>query len=181
MPAPITIVRPRPFPGVPEELIPVEGKQPNPRQLGSRVLIGWREWLALPDLGIPGIKAKIDTGARSSALHTHDYNVEQVGDRSWVTFHLHPLVHRPDVELTCRAEVESFRQVKDSGGHIENRPFIRTNVMLAGIEWPVLLSLTNREGMKFRMLLGRTALAGRFAVDAGLSYVVSRSLSQVYP
>lgn len=153
----------------------------DPKRPGNRVLIGWREWLALPDLGIPGIKAKIDTGARSSALHTHDYTVEQVDGTPWVTFHLHPLVHRPDVQLTCRAEVVAFREVKDSGGHVEKRPFVRTRAFMAGISWPVMLSLTNRESMKFRMLLGRTAMAGRFAVDAGLSYVVSRSLSQVYP
>lgn len=179
--AAVTIVRPRQVRQLPEDLRISSANPPKPRQLGSRVLIGWREWLALPDIGIPGIKAKIDTGARSSALHTHDYEVEEVDGQPWVRFHLHPLVHRPDVELRCRAEVVAFREVKDSGGHVEQRPFIRTHVVMAGIEWPVLLSLTNRESMKFRMLLGRTAMAGRFAVDAGLSYVVSRSLSQVYP
>ena len=181
MPAAVTIVRPRQVRQLPADLRLSDETPPKPRQLGSRVLIGWREWLALPDIGIPGIKAKIDTGARSSALHTHDYQIEDVDGQPWVRFHLHPLVHRPDVELTCRAEVVAFRAVKDSGGHIEQRPFIRTHAVMAGIEWPVLLSLTNREAMKFRMLLGRTAMAGRFAVDAGLSYVVSRSLSQVYP
>ena len=142
--------------------------------------IGWREWLSFPDLGIPGIKAKVDTGARSSALHTHDYDIFVRDDLEWVRFHLHPIRNRGDIELTCEAQVVGYRDVKDSGGHQENRPFIRTMARLGKVEWELELSLTNREGMKFRMLLGRAAMAGRFAIDPQRSYLLGRKSSSLY-
>ena len=143
-------------------------------------MIGWREWLALPSLGVPGIKAKIDTGARTSSLHTHDYEVFEKGKRTFVRFHLHPLRRSKEVLLTCEAVVSDFREVRDSGGHAERRPFIKTAVRVGEIEWEVELSLSNREGMKFRMLLGREALADRFAVDPGASYLIGKSLRGCY-
>lgn len=142
--------------------------------------IGWREWLALPDLAIPGIKAKIDTGARSSSLHTHDYEVVNRNGVEVVRFQLHPLRSTSDVLLTCEAPVADYREVKDSGGHGERRPFIRTLVRIGAVEWMVDLSLTNREGMKFRMLLGREALADRFMVNPGSSYLIGKSLVGEY-
>lgn len=146
-----------------------------------KYLVGWREWLALPELSIPGIKAKIDTGARTSALHTHDYEVFDKDGTLWVRFHLHPLVRSNRIVCDCEAPVFDQRQVKDSGGHLEDRPFIRTIVRIADVEWPVELSLTNRESMKFRMLLGRTALRVGFLVDSSRSYLMSKSLARVYP
>ncbi|MCB1233519.1 MAG: ATP-dependent zinc protease [Verrucomicrobiae bacterium] len=144
-------------------------------------VVGWREWLSIPDLGILGIKAKIDTGARSSALHTHDYEVYEDADgEKRVRFHLHPVKRRPRVELSCDSPVSAVRTVKDSGGHVEERPFILARVCLGAFEWPVEVSLTNRESMRFRMLLGRTAIAGHFAVDPGRSYLQSRSLLRSY-
>jgi hypothetical protein len=145
-------------------------------------VIGWREWVALPDLGIAGVKAKVDTGARSSAIHTHDYEIYEtaLGERR-VRFHLHPLRTRKWLELECDAPVTGLREVKDSGGHVELRPFLRTTVTLGGIEWPVDLSLTNRESMRFRMLLGRAALRGRFRVDPARSYLLGKNLSAAYP
>lgn len=142
--------------------------------------VGWREWLSLPELSIPGIKAKIDTGARSSALHTHDYAIESRDGEDWVVFHLHPLTHRDDVLLTCEAPVSGFREVRDSGGHVERRPFLRTKVCLGEYTWEIDLSLTNREGMKFRMLLGREGLTSRFHVDPSRSYLLGKSLKRLY-
>lgn len=143
-------------------------------------LIGWREWLALPDLGIPGVKAKIDTGARSSALHTHDYEVFQKDGGEFVRFHLHPLVKNDNVELTCEAPLLGYRKVKDSGGHSQTRPFIRTRALVGNIAWDIDISLTNRENMKFRMLLGRAALAKLFAVDPSSGYLLGKSLRKAY-
>ena len=143
--------------------------------------IGWREWLSFPDLGIPGIKAKIDTGARTSALHTHDFEIYESGGETRVRFHLHPLRNREDIELECDSLVTGVREVKDSGGHIEQRPFIRTAARLGGHDWEIELSLTNREKMRFRMLLGRTAIRGNFAVDPGRSCLASKRLNRAYP
>lgn len=146
----------------------------------SPMLIGWREWLELPEIGVAGIKAKVDTGARTSALHTHDYTVYQRDGVDWVRFHLHPLPRNRDVELSCEAPVLAFREVKDSGGHAEHRPFILTPARIGGFEWPIELSLTNRESMKFRMLLGRTSLVPHFRVDPGRSYLIGRRPRRLY-
>ena len=146
----------------------------------EKTTIGWREWLSLPDLNVPGIKAKVDTGARSSSLHTHDYQVIDRNGVDFVRFQLHPLTSTDVVLLTCEAPILEYREVKDSGGHAERRPFVRSRVRLGTIEWEIDLSLTNREGMKFRMLLGREALADRFVVDPGCNYLVGRSLASEY-
>lgn len=145
------------------------------------IRIGWREWVALPDLEVPGVKAKVDTGARTSALHTADYECFKDQDGQWqVRFQLHPIMNRDDCVIEGQTRVLCFREVKDSGGHVEKRPFIGTRVQLGEFEWPIELSLTNREQMKFRMLLGRTAIRRRFTVDAGRSYRLGKNLSQRY-
>jgi hypothetical protein len=143
----------------------------------SPTIIGWREWLSLPELGIPGIKAKVDTGARSSALHTHDYEMFERDGAPWVKFHLHPLTKSSRIEFTCEAPVTDMRNVKDSGGHVENRPFIQTTAKVGTFLWKINLCLTNRENMKFRMLLGREAVAGDFLVDPAKSYQLSKKYS----
>ena len=108
-------------------------------------VIGWREWLSFPELGIPGLKAKIDTGARSSALHTHDYEIyEDPEGISRVRFHLHPLRGRADIELSCDAKVTGMREVKDSGGHIEHRPFITVAADLGGVVWRSVSPIGNQ-------------------------------------
>jgi len=129
-------------------------------------LLGWREWLALPDLGIKRIKAKVDTGARSSALHT--FAVEQLANGR-VRFGVHPL-QRLKREMWCEAKMIDERWVTDSGGRRELRPFIETTVRLAGRDFNMELSLSRRDTLRFRMLLGRTALTGRFVVDPAASY-----------
>lgn len=150
---------------------------PSPQPLPA---VSWREWVALPDLGIPAIKVKVDTGARSSALHTHDYTIEETPGGPFVNFHIHPRRRDPSIVIACRAPVSDFRVVSDSGGHRENRPFITTRLRVGSMEWDVELSLTNRETMRFRMLLGRQALAGRVIVDSGASFLHGHSLYKVY-
>lgn len=139
-------------------------------QNGGKILavLGWREWMALPQLGIRLIKAKVDTGARSSCLHALDIEEYKKRGADWVKFRIRVA---PGRMRTLRQPVVDRREVRDSGGHRTMRPFIRTNLQLAGEEWPIELNLATRTDMLFSMLLGRTATMGRFLVDPGRSYV----------
>lgn len=136
----------------------------------AATIIGWREWLALPRLGISAIRAKIDSGARSSALHVEALSTHLVDEVEWVHFTVRTGVD--DHQIQCRALVLDRRPVTDSGGHTSERVFIRTQLRLAGRRFPIEINLTNRRNMLFPMLLGRTALAGRFLVDAERSFVL---------
>lgn len=153
---------------------------------GSRApaaLVGWREWVALPVLGIPAIKAKVDTGARTSSLHTFFTEPFRRDRKAYVRFAVHPLQRRRDLVVSCTAEVCDQRVVSDSGGHRERRWVIETPMRLGGSEWPVELTLTDRDSMLFRMLLGRTAMTGRVCVDPGSSYRIGKKpdLRNLYP
>ena len=132
---------------------------------------------SLPDLDIPAIKAKIDTGARSSALHAFFVEPFNLNGRKMVRFGVHPLQKRTDIEVICEFPVKDYRQVCDSGGHCEMRYVIETIVTLGEKSWPVEMTLTNRDSMKFRMLLGRTAMRG-MAVLPEQSYLFGRSKAQ---
>jgi hypothetical protein len=136
-------------------------------------IIGWRERLALPSLGITQIKAKIDTGARSSALHAFDIEPFTRQGRDWVRFKVHPHQHNNKDTILAEAELLDTRAVKNSGGQAQIRSVIQTSVVLGGQHWPIELTLTSRDAMGFRMLLGRQAVRQRFLVDAGKSYVQS--------
>ncbi len=127
----------------------------------------------MPDLGIPAIKVKVDTGARSSALHAFSIQPFRRGGRDRVRFRLHPIQRRSDIEIACEADVLDQRAVTDSGGHREKRFVIEVNFALGGETWPIELTLSHREPMMFRMLLGRTAMDGRITVDPSRSFLAS--------
>ena len=147
----------------------------------SKTIIGWREWLALPDLGIRAIKAKIDTGARTSALHTFGLEPFEENGIPKVKFRIHPLQLRTDIKVNCVADVIERRRVTSSDGQSEMRYVIMTAVLLGDLTWPVEITLTNRDSMRFRMLLGRAAISGRVIVDPAKSYLNGRKLSKLYP
>ena len=138
----------------------------------SLIRLGWREWVSLPELGIEHIKAKVDTGAKTSALHAFAYETFRERGVLMVRFRIHPVQRRVDIEQVCTAEVIDQRTVSDSGGHREKRLVIATDVQLGERRWPIEMTLTNRDNMQFRMLLGRTAIKGSYVVDAGKSYLV---------
>jgi hypothetical protein len=149
-----------------------EGESISPVESAlRRPVIGWREWVGLPELGIAATKAKIDTGARSSSLHAFDVTIVHRRGRAYVRFSVHPLQRRSEPSVSAEAEVLEFRRVKSSGGHVTLRPVILTVVELLGQRWPIELTLANRDAMGFRMLLGREAVRRRFLVDPGRSYL----------
>lgn len=135
--------------------------------------MGWREWVGLPQLGIEHIKAKVDTGARTSALHAFEINTFFKEQQEWVRFRIHPLQKNSHLEVECQCPIVARRVVTDSGGHSEERLVIRTDIQLADQCWPIEITLTDRENMTFRMLLGRTAMGG-FCVDPHASYLLGR-------
>ena len=147
----------------------------------NKIIIGWREWLALPDLGIQAIKAKVDTGARTSALHTFGLEPFEKDGMLRVKFGIHPLQRRKDIEVNCVADVVDRRRVTSSDGQSEKRYVIRTAITLGTFSRPIELTLTNRKSMRFRMLLGRAAISGLLLVDPAKSYLTGRRLSKLYP
>jgi hypothetical protein len=135
------------------------------------LIIGWRELVHLPDLGINSIKAKIDTGARSSALHAFHIQNFQRNGKSMIEFHIHPYQRDTQRTVIAEAELLEYRKVRNSGGHIQSRPVIQTKVQLGNKQWSIELTLTNRDVMGFRMLLGRQAIRHKFLVDSGQSFL----------
>ena len=133
-------------------------------------VIGWREWVGLPDFGIRRIKVKVDTGARSSSLHAVDLHYFEKAGRDWVRFKVHPVQRTNDKTVTVEALIHEFRSVRSSSGKASVRPVIITPIEMLGQTWPVELTLAGRDEMGFRMLLGREAFRKRFLVDAGRSY-----------
>ena len=146
----------------------------------SKTTIGWREWIVLPELGIPAVKAKIDTGARTSALHAFFVEPFVENGIKKVSFQIHPLQKRTDIELMCVADVVDQRTVTDSGGHREKRYVIKSKIVIGSLEVDVEMTLTDRDTMKFRMLLGRTALSGNFIVDSSCSYLTGPRPDNIY-
>ncbi|HLU62023.1 MAG TPA: RimK/LysX family protein [Gammaproteobacteria bacterium] len=136
------------------------------------MIAGWREWVALPELGLNRIKAKFDTGARTSTLHAFDIREYQLDGRRRVLFGMHPVQQNNDIVVYCDAEVVDQRWVMDSGGHREERLVIRTPLRIGNSEWPIEITLTGRDNMRFRMLIGRTAMNGRLMVMPEASFLL---------
>lgn len=131
--------------------------------------IGWREWVGLPDLGVPWVKAKVDTGARSSSLHAWDVHVDE--RKGIVRFAVHPVQGDDELTISVVAPLVAVRDVRSSMGEVERRAAIVTSAAIAGHAVPIELTLTNRDDMGFRMLIGREALRRRFLVNPGRSFL----------
>lgn len=149
--------------------------RPSPRsQTGSKRVIGWREWVQLPELGVREIKAKVDTGADNSSLHAFNVRRFQRDGVEYVRFEVHPRRRARKPVVECEAPLLMERKVKNPGGRSELRPVIRTRMIVAGVELEALVNLTSRDEMGFRMLLGRRTVRSKFLVDPGRSYLGPR-------
>ncbi len=133
-------------------------------------IIGWREWASLPDWNIQAIRVKVDTGARTSAIHAYKIRPFEKDGKLHVRFYVHPRRRFRKPEVMCEAPVLDHRIVTSSNGAKEERYVVRTRLKLGLRTWPIELTLTNRDELSFRMLLGRHALKGRYLVDSGASY-----------
>ena len=139
------------------------------------IAVGWKEWVSLPELGLLALRVKVDTGARTSALHAVDIQLFEREGRRRVRFVVHPVGKNPHVKVEAEADVVDERTVISSNGHEEHRVVIRTLFRLglsaAAPEWPIELTLTDRRRMRMRMLLGREAMRGRIVVHPGAEYL----------
>ncbi len=140
------------------------------RRKRTKPVIGWREWVELPDLGIDAIKVKVDTGAASSSLHAFDLQQFERDGSRWVRFAIHPVQRSGEDARVVETLLDGEKLVRNPGGRAELRPFIKTRVGWDGHLWMVRLNLTSRDEMGFRMLLGREAVRRRVLVDPGRSF-----------
>jgi hypothetical protein len=136
--------------------------------------VGWREWVSLPEWGVPHVKAKIDTGARTSSLHAFGLEWFDRAGTPWVRFEIHPWQRSTSDAIVAEAAVVATRDVKSSSGDVEHRPVVHASLVLAGRQQTAEVTLTRRDEMGFRMLVGREALRHRFVVDPGVSYLGGR-------
>ena len=141
-------------------------------------IIGWQEWVSLPELNIPGIKAKIDTGAKTSSLHA--YNIEYVlkNGINYVIFEVHPIQRNNQIKQICEAPLIGYKNVKSSTGIKQKRPVILTNLIIDNIKLPIELNLSNRDSMGVRMLIGRQALKGKFLVNPAHKFLHGKILNK---
>lgn len=138
------------------------------------VTLGWREWVSLPKLGLNRIKAKVDSGARTSSLHAFEVRDFEEGGIHRVEFKMHPKQRDDQTVIICVADIVDERFVRDSGGHKEKRWVIESPLTIGAMTWNIEINLTSRDDMKFRMLLGRTAIRGRAVIDPARSYVLGK-------
>ena len=144
------------------------------RRSRPKIAVGWREWVALPDWGIGHIKAKIDTGARTSALHAFDIETFERDGERWARFAVHPWQESSGDEVIVESRLADHREVRSSSGQAGARPVMQTTLAMAGLEVPIEVTLTRRDEMGFRMLIGRQALRRSFLVDPARSYLGGR-------
>ena len=135
-----------------------------------KTVLGWREWAALPELGIDYIKVKVDTGARNSALHAYNLIPISKNGKDWVHFDIHPDQKDEATIKSCVVRLIDRRWVTNSGGTRERRFVIETPIRIGDSEWPIIITLTNRDEMGFRMLIGRSAIKGKYMVDPARSF-----------
>lgn len=143
-------------------------------------MLGWREWVALPAFGIAQIKAKIDTGARSSALHAETIEPYSKGGENWLMFTVQPKQKQSDLLVECHAPIKDRRLVSDSGGHKQRRYVIETQLLFGQHIIQAEITLTNRDSMRFRMLLGRTSINRLFLIDPHASYLQGKPDAVTY-
>ncbi len=144
------------------------------RSTSDAALIGWREWAAFPDWEIASIKAKIDTGAKTSAVHAFDISVSERKGKRFAAFMLAPLQRRLRPALRCRAPLVGRRRIRCSNGAVEERYVVKAKLKLGAETFVIELSLADRDEMGFRLLLGRDALKRRFLVDPGASFLLGK-------
>ena len=142
-------------------------------------VVGWREWAELPELDILAIKVKIDTGARTSALHALDIKRVRTDGQDMVSFSIQPLQRNKSVIIRTQAPLVDIRAVSDSGGHTENRFVISSRIVIGNMDKDIDITLTERNSMLFRMLVGRTALADEVLVDPAASYLCGRKSTRL--
>ena len=135
-----------------------------------KTIIGWREWASLPEIGIDRIKVKVDTGARNSALHAYNTSLISRNGENWIHFDIHPDQNDETTIKSCTVRLIDRRWVTNSGGTRERRFVIETPIRIGDREWPIIITLTNRDEMGFRMLVGRSAIKGKYMVDPARSF-----------
>ena len=145
----------------------------------SSTLAGWREWVQLTDIGVPWVKAKLDTGAETSSIHAHGLEHFERDGVDWVRFRVRPWQRSISDEVTVECPVRDRRRVRSSSGHVEERPVVRMLVVLVGREVTIEVTLSNRDQMGFRMLIGREALRQGFDVTSSHSFLGGRAPRQV--
>lgn len=144
-------------------------------------IIGWREWVHLPKFSSVKIKAKIDTGAKTSALHAEDIKIIKKGGRRIVRFKILPTQRSSKTSRVVEAELVEKRKIRSSVGTETIRPVVKTLLRIGGVLYEIELTLVNRDIMGFRMLIGREALKKRFIVDPSKSFLVSKVLNKRLP
>jgi ribosomal protein S6--L-glutamate ligase len=143
-------------------------------------VLGWEEWAGLPDLGLPSLKAKVDTGAKTSALHARLIEPFTLDGAEFVRFKVQPVPRRPAIEIDCSAPLVDQRMVMSSNGETELRYVIATGIEIGERRWAVEITLTNRAAMSYRMLIGRQALLPGMLVDPCASFHQARRSHKVY-
>lgn len=146
----------------------------SPAKRTEPITLGWREWVALPDWDVAHLKAKLDTGARTSSLHAFGLEWFDRSGTPWVRFEIHPWQRSTADSVIAEAAVVATRDVRSSSGDVEHRPVVHTTLLLAGRAVTAEVTLTRRDEMGFRMLIGREALRHRFLVDSAVSYLGGR-------